>query len=380
MSVYLRKGRGWMYDFVLRGERHTSGYHKTKAEAKRAEAARREELNNPLPAKGPETTPTDMAFLELVNKRLDFLETSKSAEYYRTYRILAKKWLKEWGGLSCKEINREMVERFIHKRAGVSRQQANKELRYLRALFNWGIKTEKIDSDPTKGIEFLPVEKKLKYVPEPEDVESVLAAADQDTRDYLLAIRDTMARVSEINRLTWDDVDLKRKFVVLYTRKKRGGHLTARKVPMTQRLYEAMRRRMESKRRNIPWVFHFEKRDRKSGRMITKPYRDRRGILKSLCDKAQVRRFGFHALRHAGASTLDGLGVPIGTIQRILGHENRTTTEIYLHSIGKPELEAIALFEEANQPPAGSGFREKSQPKSQPNIKEVVVEQPPYLH
>jgi integrase len=54
-------------------------------------------------------------------------------------------------------------------------------------------------------------------------------------------------------------------------------------------------------------------------------------------------RFGFHALRHAGASMLDGLGVPIGTIQRILGHENRTTTEIYLHSIGKPELEAMVL-------------------------------------
>jgi integrase len=363
MSVYLRKGRGWMYDFVLKGQRYTSNYYKTKSEAQRAEALRREEIRDPKPIQDNQTTPTGMAFLELVNRRLDFLKSGQSDEYYRTYRILAKKWVKEWGSLGCKEINREMVERFLRKRTRVSRQQANKELRYLRALFNWGIKTEKIDSDPTKGIEFLPVEKKLKYVPEPEDVESVLAFANQDTRDYLVAIRDTMARVSEINRLTWDDVDLKRKYVVLYTRKKRGGHLTPRKVPMTKRLFEVMQRRAESKRRNIPWVFFFEKRDRKTGKVVVAPYKDRRDILKSLCHKAGVRRFGFHALRHAGASMLDGLGVPIGTIQRILGHENRTTTEIYLHSIGKPELEAMVLFERANQTPAGSGF-EKSPSQS----------------
>jgi hypothetical protein len=32
---------------------------------------------------------------------------------------------------------------------------------------------------------------------------------------------------------------------------------------------------------------------------------------------------------------MDSENVPIGSIQRILGHENRTTTEIYLHSISE---------------------------------------------
>jgi site-specific recombinase XerD len=53
------------------------------------------------------------------------------------------------------------------------------------------------------------------------------------------------------------------------------------------------------------------------------------------------------ALRHAGASLMDNCNIPLGSIQRILGHENRTTTEIYLHSINQSEFEAMAVYEQA---------------------------------
>ena len=68
--------------------------------------------------------------------------------------------------------------------------------------------------------------------------------------------------------------------------------------------------------------------------------------MKTLCKNAKVRYFRFHALRHLGASTLDRANVNVGSIQRILGHENRTTTEIYLHSIGEAEREAMKVFEQ----------------------------------
>ncbi len=62
-----------------------------------------------------------------------------------------------------------------------------------------------------------------------------------------------------------------------------------------------------------------------------------------------VRYFRFHPLRHSGASTMDQNNVPIGSIQRILGHENRTTTEIYLHGISGQEREAISVYEQARK-------------------------------
>ncbi len=202
-----------------------------------------------------------------------------------------------------------------------------------------------ISCNPAKGIEFLPVEKRLKYIPSQVDVLKVLLTAAPDTQDYLTAIIETMARVGEINRLTWSDIDFEQKYVVLYTRKKKGGNLTPRKIPMTNRLYNMLLRRYENRDKTKPWVFWQRYWSRKEGKFLEGPYQDRKLIMRSLCRKAGVKYFRFHALRHYGASILEKANVPIGSIQRILGHENRTTTEIYLHSIGESEREAMAVFE-----------------------------------
>jgi hypothetical protein len=42
---------------------------------------------------------------------------------------------------------------------------------------------------------------------------------------------------------------------------------------------------------------------------------------------------------------LDKSNVPIGTIQRIFGHENRTKTEIHLQTIGDAKRDAMAVLE-----------------------------------
>ncbi|MBF0192840.1 MAG: tyrosine-type recombinase/integrase, partial [Magnetococcales bacterium] len=79
------------------------------------------------------------------------------------------------------------------------------------------------------------------------------------------------------------------------------------------------------------------------------PFLNRSKVMRTLCAKAEVPYFRFHPIRHHGASALDASNVSIGAIQRILGHENRTTTEIYLHSIGSSERDAMEAFESARQ-------------------------------
>jgi len=342
MSVYLVKAKGWRFDFILKGTRQTEAWFPTKQQAKSAEEERRKELKKPAQQM---ITPIDMDFKELVNKRLDYVKTHNSISHYRDNRYNAKRWVKKWDELMCGEITQDMVQGHINERLNISPCTANQDLRYLRAAFNFGKKHSYITCDPTQGIEFFPVEDKAKYIPSSEDIDRVITQAKPDTQDYLWVIRDTMARVSEVNRLTWDDVNLAEKTVTLRTRKKKGGNLTPRTIHMTSKVYEIMSRRYLKRDKSIPWVFWHKYKRRKTGVIVVGPYQDRKRIMKNLCDKAGVRYFRFHPLRHAGASLMDINNVPIMAIQKILGHENRTTTEIYLHSSQNIERQAIEIYE-----------------------------------
>jgi integrase len=341
MSSYLVKGKGWRYDFTLKGNRYTETWFKTKKEAKQAEAEKRKEVLNPqLKVE----TPIDMDFLELINRRLDHVKAYNSERHYTDYVYLARRWINRLENNYCSEIEIDMIQGYlIERRHETSPYTANKELRYLRALFNFGTNSKRklISKNPTDGIDFFPVEKKVKYVPPKKDVLEVISNADPETQDYLWVIVLTMGRMSEINNLTWDDINFKNKTVTLYTRKKKGGNKTPRHIPMNEKLLGILERRYVGRNHDINCIFWHRYWSTKKNEWVCGPYIDRKKIMKTLCNKANVPYFRFHALRHFGASSLDQRNTPIASIQKLLGHESRITTEIYLHSIN--ETEKIAM-------------------------------------
>jgi integrase len=286
-------------------------------------------------------TQTDMDFLTLCNKRLDFVKAYNTEEHFRHVLYHIKRWVREWNGLYCSEITSDMIEIFEKRRKEVSPDTANKDIRYLRATFNFGIKKKFISSNPANVVDFFPVTKSKKYVPPKEDVYKVIRCANPDEQDYLLAIILTAARMNEINSLKWEDVDFNKREITLWTRKKRGGNRESRGVPMVAKLQEILLNRYNNRDGERPWVFWHRYWSRKENCMLCGPYGDRKKLMKKLCNSADVKYFRFHPLRHFTASILDDLNVPIGVIQRILGHENRKTTEGYLHSVGDAERNAM---------------------------------------
>ena len=109
-----------------------------------------------------------------------------------------------------------------------------------------------IDANPTDGLDLCPTEKRRKYINSMDDIEKVISAADPNNQDYLLVLKDTLARFSEIDQLKWDDVDLKDRSLILYTRKKRDRSLTPRRVPLTDRVFEILSRRSIKCRPDLP--------------------------------------------------------------------------------------------------------------------------------
>ena len=95
MSVYFIKKKGWRYDFTLNQRRYTGAWFKTKREAKRKEARRRELLLTQR------SIPTDTDFSVLVNRRLDHVKAWNSKAHYVDYRYLARKWVDCWDGVSA---------------------------------------------------------------------------------------------------------------------------------------------------------------------------------------------------------------------------------------------------------------------------------------
>ncbi len=121
MSVYFVEKKGWRYDFMVKGERHTKTWFKTKREAKEAEQKKRTELNKPIS--------TDMAFLKLLNLRLDEVKQRLSYEHYMDTIYHSRRWAKKWSGLTCAEITIELITELRDERSKISNQTANKELR-----------------------------------------------------------------------------------------------------------------------------------------------------------------------------------------------------------------------------------------------------------
>lgn len=286
-----------------------------------------------------------MQFSDLIAARLSNVEGYGSYYHHREYQYMAIRWLAEWPDLDADDITMDMIERFLLERKKKSALAANKDLRYLKAAFNWGIKRGYCINNPVRGLPFFPVARRLKQVPTVGDIERLLSVAEGEDYDYILCLRDTLGRVGEINQLQWSDVYFSDGYIVLYTRKKRGGNLTPRKVPLTERLGDCLRKRHDRRVSGDKWVFTRRYFSRKTGRWEVGPYQDRKDLMRRLCKAAGLEYFRYHAIRHSGASALEKAGVSITSIQNILGHESRLTTEIYLHSVGGAERQAMRIFE-----------------------------------
>ncbi len=108
--------------------------------------------------------------------------------------------------LSAQAIERNLA---IHGKQGATVSAVTFQLWITPAVRNL------ITHNPTRGIEFFPVDKQIKYVPPNEDVLRVILAAEPDSQEYLWTIALTIARMSEINRLTWQDVNFTESYLVL---------------------------------------------------------------------------------------------------------------------------------------------------------------------
>lgn len=237
-----------------------------------------------------------------------------------------------------RKITPDVINTFL---SGVARETsgstANKYRKVLLAAWRYGQKYHRpsfMGDNPVEAVEKFPEVLRRKHVPTLDDFHKALEWAKPGVRQLLLTMLHTGARKQELFRLTWDDVDLERGTICLWTNKRKNGNREFDIMPMTTVLWDMMRAMHE--RRKGTHVFC-----KRNGERFTA----RNGLLERLCERAHVERFTWHSIRHLAVSIVAARGGGgIATAQKFARHKTPRTTERYVHSLAPLALSVETAF------------------------------------
>jgi len=150
----------------------------------------------------------------------------------------------------------------------------------------------------------------------------------------LLCFLHLAARRKEIFELKWADVDFTRNQIRIWTNKRSHGDRESDWIPMTQELRTELMRWWKDRPIKTEYVFVCDDPKDVCKEYYGKPFTNRQHFMKRMCNRAGVKHFGFHGIRHLTASILYHRGIDLAVIQAILRHQSPTTTNRYLRTLG----------------------------------------------
>ncbi|HAS88426.1 MAG TPA: hypothetical protein DCS48_03860 [Desulfovibrio sp.] len=305
-------------------------------------------------------TPTHAISLHsLATRHLEAQEAKGiSKRWFQDKKLVIKALLNAPGVQPLKpamNLDHETVRKFldtISKEKSGSR--ANRYLRHIKRMWAWGKKAGLISGECPWDVEKYKEKRNPRYVPPEDDFWKVYEFADQvpnggthvsgkynlepHRKPLLLTYLHTAARKSEVLDLKKEDLDFSARKIRLWTAKRDGG-MEYDWIPMTGILCEELQAHLERQKQTFPFAEHVFINP-KTGRK----YSSVNKMMDRMCDRAEVKRFGFHAIRHLTASILDSKMVPMADIQAILRHKSMVVTANYVHSIRGARVELDKVF------------------------------------
>jgi len=309
----------WRAEKMIDGQRKTRTFS-TKTEARQWEVLQSADLW--------EQQTNTICWLDFATAYLDWSKERFSTKTWKEKRLAFKRSLKiiPPNAIAQNILPKHALDVLRLVNTQISGYAANKTRKNLAAAWQYGVRYYRFPLDnPFLRVDRFAADKHPRYVPPEDDFWKVVdAVKDSRDRTFLLFLFYTGARVGEVFRLTWDDVDFANQRVRLGTRKTSTGGLSYAWLPMTHDLYQAMAQLRVSSHSAL--VFP----NRQTGRQYTV----RQGFMEGLCNKAGVPPFGFHAIRHLAATILAHSGLDLPTVQAMLRHQSPQTTARYIHSLG----------------------------------------------
>jgi integrase len=296
------------------------------AEARDAEGKRRsQKRENRIFDIKPEAR---MTFNELAKWFLK-LEKVKGRAYYPTLKINLNSFLAEFGYVMVCNLKPADLENYQAKRkaADYSDSYVDQEVAAARTMINKAFHNDMVGAEVIRT--FMKVDKLLKRnanardkIITPEQFFILMSHLPRHARGILATAFYTGMRKGEILSLTWDKVDVKKKFILLDAEDTKDGE--PRRVPLCDELAKILE--------GIPRPIHTNHVFLYRG----KPIRDIRTSFKTALkaagmDYGRKKREGvvFHDLRHTFNTLMRKAGVAESVIMSITGHSTREMFDRY---------------------------------------------------
>ena len=279
------------------------------------------------------------------------MPNNKPSEQDNKRISLDKHLLPFFGHLTIDNIDAYVVEQFKaqQNRKGYAPATINLHLACLRKCLQCALEWGLIETNPAMAVKKVKNDAEKWTFLDFDEAQAFMAAASDRWRPVFMVTMETGLRRGEVLALRWRDIDWSNRLVnvrhtlykgELQTPKSRGSR---RSIPMTDQVHTILAElRRQPAALGAEHVFVSE-----SGTPLD-PGNLRRALTATL-KRANMRKIRYHDLRHTFASHLAMAGVPIRTIQELMGHETLDMTLKYAHLTEGHQREAMDKLQQQLQ-------------------------------
>lgn len=377
------------YFEYLRGKRIKIGHPETLAPEQAREAARRIDSERRVTGKDPIKEKKRVQ----ADNYLQFLESSyrPHLEMHLRNGISNKESVRETMGclvgrfsefhrLGLSEITPLLVDKWKQRRSreGVTPATINRQMNDLRACLNkaveWGaleqspldkVKPCKVDSNPKVRYLSPTEEQSLRDALDNRDAK--MKAARESANEWraergytlhgsldgsafadhlkpaVLISLNTGLRRGELLKLKWNNVNLEQRTLTVEAQTAKAGK--TRHIPLNSEalaLFRAWKDHQPGQKPNVKSVYVFCDED-------GQPFGDMRTSWEGLLERAKIKNFRWHDLRHTFASNLVIAGVDLNKVRALLGHSDYKMTLRYAHLAPDHMQDAVDKLDPANR-------------------------------
>ena len=331
--------------------------------------------------------------LEAMTKLADKLAAAKRGEETISNSMTVDAWFKQWmdlykepkgltekslgmyrekyqhyikpriGRMKLKDVKDAHLQRIMNEQAGMSKSHAKKVRMVLQEMFKRARQSRLLLYDPAELLELPSTKEGKRRSITDEERAAILAVAENHRAGlWILTLLYTGMRPGETAALSWADVDFRRDEIRIHAAKESGssrikGPKTEAGVRTLPHIPDAIRDKLRAAQGKpfspvFPTAAGNWQNENSLRRLWTGFKRDldiymgaevyRNRITKSVLAPDLVP----YCLRHTFATDCARAGVPLETVQRLMGHEDITTTaNIYQHNDAATMRAGLLLLE-----------------------------------